>query len=59
MELSRLRAQAVRDFLVETFPQLANTQFVVRGFGETQPVASNQTAAGRAQNRRVVLRVGG
>ncbi len=59
MDLSRRRAQAVRDFLVRTFPQLANTTFSVQGFGETRPVASNTTAAGRAQNRRVEIRVGG
>ena len=59
MDLSRRRAEAVRDFLVRTFPRLANTQFTVRGFGETQPVASNDTSAGRARNRRVEIRVGG
>jgi flagellar motor protein MotB len=30
-----------------------------QGFGETQPVASNQNAAGRQQNRRVELVVSG
>jgi outer membrane protein OmpA-like peptidoglycan-associated protein len=32
---------------------------MTRGFGETQPVASNDTPAGRQQNRRVELVVGG
>ena len=59
MELSRRRAETVRDFLVQNFPRLANTQFSVRGFGETRPVASNDTADGRARNRRVEIRVGG
>jgi OOP family OmpA-OmpF porin len=59
LDLSRRRAEAVRDFLRENFPQLADTQFTVRGFGETQPVTSNDTDQGRAQNRRVEIRVGG
>jgi len=59
MDLSRRRAESVRDFLVQTFPQLANTQFTIRGVGEAQPVASNDTDAGRAQNRRVEIIVGG
>jgi len=59
MDLSRRRAESVRSFLQQNFPQLANTRFVVRGLGETQPVASNATEEGRAQNRRVEIRVGG
>ncbi len=32
---------------------IAGSRMDVRGYGETQPVASNDTRAGRAQNRRV------
>jgi outer membrane protein OmpA-like peptidoglycan-associated protein len=55
--LSEARAQSVRDYLVSSGIQ----QGVVgtAGFGETKPVASNETSAGRQQNRRVELVVTG
>jgi len=57
MQLSENRASAVRDYLVE---QGINTSSIAaRGFGESQPVATNDTAAGRQQNRRVELVVSG
>src|SRR5438309_2856020 len=57
MTLSDKRAKAVRDFLVA---QGVGTDAVTtRGFGESNPVASNATAAGRQQNRRVELVVSG
>lgn len=59
MALSRRRAESVRDFLVANFPQLATTQFAVRGIGEARPIADNSTDAGRAENRRVEIIVGG
>jgi outer membrane protein OmpA-like peptidoglycan-associated protein len=56
-QLSERRADAVRDFLAEQgVPASAIT---ARGFGKTQPVASNDTADGRARNRRVELVVNG
>jgi outer membrane protein OmpA-like peptidoglycan-associated protein len=56
-QLSERRAGSVRDFLAkENIPAASMTS---RGFGETQPVASNDTAAGRQQNRRVELVVSG
>ena len=55
--LSEQRAGSVRDYLAkENIPAASMTS---RGFGETQPVASNDTAAGRQQNRRVELVVSG
>src|ERR1041385_5343845 len=57
MTLSDKRAKAVRDFLVS---QGVSTDAVTtKGFGESNPVATNATAAGRQQNRRVELVVSG
>lgn len=53
--LSQQRAESVAGTL-ETFG-VARARMQVRGFGYTQPVASNDTPEGRAQNRRVELRV--
>ncbi len=56
-ELSEQRAGAVRDYLAkENIPLASMTS---RGFGKTQPIASNDTAEGRQQNRRVELVVSG
>jgi len=57
MRLSEQRASAVRDYLVHE--NLAAGSITVRGFGKTQPVVSNDTAAGRQRNRRVELVVSG
>ena len=55
--LSEQRAAAVRDFLIkENIPAASMTS---QGFGKTQPVASNDTAEGRQQNRRVEMVVSG
>lgn len=55
VDLSKRRAQAVVDYVKSQGVNLGD-RFVVRGFGEAYPVASNDTKEGRAQNRRVVLR---
>jgi len=55
-KLSERRAQAVADYLVEQDPSRASFIRVV-GRGESDPIASNATEAGRRQNRRVVLEV--
>lgn len=55
MGLSVRRANAVRDYLIAG--GIAPSRIRAEGFGESHPVASNDTADGRAQNRRVELRV--
>jgi outer membrane protein OmpA-like peptidoglycan-associated protein len=55
--LSEQRGGAVRDYLVQQGMQ--STSVTTKGFGKTQPVASNDTAAGRHQNRRVELVISG
>ena len=52
--LSLARAESVKAFLVEN--GVAGDRMTVQGYASTQPVASNRTASGRAQNRRVELR---
>jgi len=55
LKLSLHRAQAVRDELVNL--GVDPTRLSVRGKGKSEPVASNDTDEGRAQNRRVELLV--
>jgi OOP family OmpA-OmpF porin len=57
LELSRNRAHSVLDFLIDNFDELQFAQFFVRGYGETQPIAPNDTQEGRQKNRRVEFRV--
>jgi outer membrane protein OmpA-like peptidoglycan-associated protein len=56
-KLSEQRAEAVRQYFVEN--GVAEAAVSARGFGKTQPVASNDTAEGRQKNRRVELVVSG
>lgn len=51
--LSQSRAETVKAKLVNDYG-IAASRIQARGFGETQPIANNETAAGRAENRRVV-----
>ena len=53
--LSQNRANAVLDYLVKN--GIEKARLSATGFGSTKPVATNKTAAGRAQNRRVVINV--
>lgn len=53
MQLSQRRAQAVVDMLVNQYG-IAATRLEPKGYGESKPVASNDTEEGRAANRRVM-----
>ncbi|WP_394774899.1 OmpA family protein [Flavobacterium sp.] len=53
-KLSEDRAAAVMNALIERGVNVDNLQS--KGFGESQPVASNKTAAGKAQNRRTEIK---
>jgi outer membrane protein OmpA-like peptidoglycan-associated protein len=50
LKLSNDRAAAVRDYLASVLPKV---QFRIAGYGETRPVASNDSEEGRQRNRRV------
>jgi OOP family OmpA-OmpF porin len=51
LDLSQRRADAVRDFLIEN--GIRAERITARGYGEESTVASNDTAEGRRENRRV------
>ena len=55
--LSENRAGAVRDYLVEQ--GVSTNSVTAKGFGNTLPVASNDSSSGRQENRRVELVVSG
>ena len=54
-ELSQRRAQAVVKYLTDK--GIAPERLDAKGFGPDRPVATNDTAEGRAQNRRVEFKV--
>ena len=56
-QLSEHRAQAVRDYFVQQGINSAAVE--AHGYGKNEPIASNNTAEGRQQNRRVELILSG
>ena len=55
LTLSRQRAQAVANYLAGL--QVDAIRFTIMGYGESQPVTSNDTVQGRQANRRVDLAI--
>jgi OOP family OmpA-OmpF porin len=53
LALSQRRAESVRSYLLQA--GVGANQVVARGYGESQPIATNDTPDGRALNRRVVM----
>jgi outer membrane protein OmpA-like peptidoglycan-associated protein len=56
-QLSEHRAESVRDYLVQQ--GISQQAIEAHGFGKTEPIADNDTAEGRQQNRRVELVLSG
>lgn len=54
-QLSESRARSVVDYLAER--GVARTRIAARGFGDTRPVAANDSEANRAKNRRIEFKV--
>lgn len=54
MDLSQRRTESVRDYLMSK--GVGGSRLEARGYGESQPVTSNDTEEGRARNRRVELK---
>ena len=55
MDLSVKRARSVADYLVRR--GVNPNRITINGFGPDRPIASNSTASGRAQNRRVEIQI--
>jgi outer membrane protein OmpA-like peptidoglycan-associated protein len=56
MKLSKERAESVRQYLLQVYG-LPQNMVVAQGYGETQPIASNDAPDGREKNRRVVFKI--
>ena len=50
--LSQERAESVQQYMINAM-RIASYRLIATGFGETNPVANNETESGRARNRRI------
>ena len=53
-KLSEDRANSVRNFLIKN--GIAGDRIIAKGYGDTQPIAENNTDAGKQKNRRTEVR---
>jgi OOP family OmpA-OmpF porin len=51
--LSQARADSVKQYIVDKFG-IDSSRMTTKGYGESKPIASNKTKAGRTKNRRIV-----
>lgn len=56
IKLSKERAESVRQYLLQTYG-LPQNMVTAQGYGDAQPIVSNDTPDGREKNRRVVFRI--
>jgi outer membrane protein OmpA-like peptidoglycan-associated protein len=54
-QLSQARAEAVRSYVIDR--GIAEDRIQAKGYGETEPIATNETEEGRQENRRVEIKV--
>ncbi|MEC8126084.1 MAG: OmpA family protein, partial [Pseudomonadota bacterium] len=57
-DLSAARSAAVADYLLGN-TEIQQGRLTVTGYADTKPLESNETAAGRAKNRRIEIIVNG
>ena len=50
--LSQARAESVQQYMINAM-RIPSYRMIATGYGETNPVANNETEAGRARNRRI------
>jgi OmpA-OmpF porin, OOP family len=55
LSLSQNRAESVRAYLIAH--GIDASRINAQGFGDTQPISTNETAIGRSQNRRTVVKI--
>jgi OOP family OmpA-OmpF porin len=58
LELSKARANAVKQWFLAKNPEGFANRITANGYGDTQPIADNNTEAGRQKNRRVEIKMG-
>jgi outer membrane protein OmpA-like peptidoglycan-associated protein len=55
--LSEKRANSVKNYITKNFPNIKPNRFQTIGRGSANPIAPNETEAGRQQNRRTDIKV--